>query len=248
MPSALTLVLWVIAAWLILGAAGLAAPRRLRFISRVLFPASAALGLLLAIVALGATGEAPATAVLPLGLPDLPFHVRLDALSAFFLLLLGAAIAGISLFSRRLLSRGRRSARPDCCASSTTRFSRHGDGADRRRRVRVHGRVGDDGARRRIFLVTTEHRDPGNPPRGIPLSPDCAHRRASPSCCASACCRAGAATTRSTRCARATSTARWPTDRVLARAASASAPRPACCRCTCGCRRRIRRRRRRCRR
>jgi hydrogenase-4 component B len=99
MPSALTLVLWVIAAWLILGAAGLAAPRRLRFISRVLFPASAALGLLLAIVAFGAIGGAPQTAVLPLGLPDLPFHVRLDALSAFFLLVLGAASAAVSLFS-----------------------------------------------------------------------------------------------------------------------------------------------------
>ena len=99
MPSALTLVLWVIAAWLILGAAGLAAPRRLRFISRVLFPASAALGLLLAIVAFDAIGGAPQTAVLKIGLPDLPFHVRLDALSAFFLLVLGAASAAVSLFS-----------------------------------------------------------------------------------------------------------------------------------------------------
>jgi formate hydrogenlyase subunit 3/multisubunit Na+/H+ antiporter MnhD subunit len=37
--------------------------------------------------------------VLPLGLPDLPFHLRLDALSAFFLVLLGGASAGISVFS-----------------------------------------------------------------------------------------------------------------------------------------------------
>ena len=37
--------------------------------------------------------------MLPLGLPDLPFHLRLDALSAFFLLLLGARGAAISLFS-----------------------------------------------------------------------------------------------------------------------------------------------------
>jgi formate hydrogenlyase subunit 3/multisubunit Na+/H+ antiporter MnhD subunit len=37
--------------------------------------------------------------VLPLGLPDLPFHLRLDALSAFFLVLLGGAAAGISVFS-----------------------------------------------------------------------------------------------------------------------------------------------------
>jgi len=36
---------------------------------------------------------------LPLGLPDLPFHVRLDALSAFFLLILGLAGAGISTFA-----------------------------------------------------------------------------------------------------------------------------------------------------
>ena len=99
MPAALTLVLAVIAAWLILGAAGLAVPRRLRFISRVLFPASALVGLMLAIIALAAIGSGPQTAVLPLGLPDLPFHVRLDALSAFFLLVLGAAGAAVSLFS-----------------------------------------------------------------------------------------------------------------------------------------------------
>ncbi len=37
--------------------------------------------------------------MLPLGLPDLPFHLRLDSLSAFFLLLLGATSAAISLFS-----------------------------------------------------------------------------------------------------------------------------------------------------
>ena len=42
---------------------------------------------------------APEVAVLPLGLPDLPFHLRLDALSAFFLLLLGAASAGVSVFA-----------------------------------------------------------------------------------------------------------------------------------------------------
>ena len=37
--------------------------------------------------------------VLPLGLPDLPFHLRLDALSAFFLLLLGATSAAVSIYS-----------------------------------------------------------------------------------------------------------------------------------------------------
>ena len=44
-------------------------------------------------------GSWPESLVLPLGLPDLPFHLRLDSLSAFFLLLLGAAATGVSLFS-----------------------------------------------------------------------------------------------------------------------------------------------------
>ena len=37
--------------------------------------------------------------VLPVGLPDLPMHVRHDALSSVFLFLLGSAAAGISIFS-----------------------------------------------------------------------------------------------------------------------------------------------------
>ena len=37
--------------------------------------------------------------VLPIGLPNLPAHLRLDSLSGFFLVLLGAVSAGISLFS-----------------------------------------------------------------------------------------------------------------------------------------------------
>src|SRR5664280_2384922 len=44
-------------------------------------------------------GQPPQTVILPLGLPDLPFHIRLDVLSSFFLLLLGLAGAGISTFA-----------------------------------------------------------------------------------------------------------------------------------------------------
>ena len=62
-------------------------------------PAGAAVALALAVVAGYAIALLPESAVLPLGLPDLPFHLRIDALSAFFLLLLGAASAAISLFS-----------------------------------------------------------------------------------------------------------------------------------------------------
>jgi hydrogenase-4 component B len=98
-PTPLYLVIAAIAAWLAVGALGLVRPRHLRFISRVLFPAGAAVALALAVVAGFAIPALPQSTVLPLGLPDLPFHLRLDSLSAFFLLLLGAASAAISLFS-----------------------------------------------------------------------------------------------------------------------------------------------------
>ena len=95
----LELVIAVIVAWLAIGTLGLARPHALRFVGRVLFCAGAVVGLVLAVVALIAIGQPPQSTVLPLGLPDLPFHLRLDSLSAFFLLLLGAAGAAISLFS-----------------------------------------------------------------------------------------------------------------------------------------------------
>jgi formate hydrogenlyase subunit 3/multisubunit Na+/H+ antiporter MnhD subunit len=96
---ALHLVIAAIIAWILIGALGLARPRDLRFVSRALFPAGAAVSLLLAIVAGASIGALPQIVVLPLGLPELPFHLRIDALSAFFLLLLGAASAAISLYS-----------------------------------------------------------------------------------------------------------------------------------------------------
>jgi len=58
-------------------------PRSLRLASRVLFPAGAVAGLALAAIALQAIFESPRSRVLPLGLPDLPFHARIDALSPF---------------------------------------------------------------------------------------------------------------------------------------------------------------------
>lgn len=99
MISALSLIVAAIVVWLAIGALGLARPRSLTYVGRVLFSAGALVGLLVAGVALSALGQVPQTAVLPLGLPDLPFHLRLDGLSAFFLFLLGATAAGISIFS-----------------------------------------------------------------------------------------------------------------------------------------------------
>jgi formate hydrogenlyase subunit 3/multisubunit Na+/H+ antiporter MnhD subunit len=86
-------------AWIAIGCCGMAAPRSAWLASRVLYPAGAAVGLLLGGIALLALFGAPSARVLPLGLPELPFHARLDALSAFFLLLLGGVAAGVSTFA-----------------------------------------------------------------------------------------------------------------------------------------------------
>ena len=98
-PDAISLVLAAVVAWLAIGALGIAGLRKLRFVSRVLFPAGAGVGIALAIVAFLAIGAPANAVVLPLGLPDQPFHLRIDALSSFFLVLLGAVSAAISLFS-----------------------------------------------------------------------------------------------------------------------------------------------------
>ena len=85
--------------WLALGLPGLALQGRPHLIVRVVFPASALVSLALASTGLWALGSPANIAVLPLGLPDLPLHLRLDPLSAFFLVLLGGASFGVSLFS-----------------------------------------------------------------------------------------------------------------------------------------------------
>lgn len=92
-------ILVLIGAWLGLGLAGLVALRNTAFVARVLFPAGGAVAVALAGVALVALFDVPETAVLAVGLPDLPFHLRLDGLSAFFLLVIGAVGAGISIFA-----------------------------------------------------------------------------------------------------------------------------------------------------
>jgi formate hydrogenlyase subunit 3/multisubunit Na+/H+ antiporter MnhD subunit len=89
-----------------IGAAGIARPHSFFLIARVLFPVGAAVCLLIAVAAAAALGGTPELAVLPIGLPGLPFHLRLDALSAFFLFLLGGAGAGISIFASGYFRRG----------------------------------------------------------------------------------------------------------------------------------------------
>jgi len=99
-------VLVVMALWLVLSVAGVFALRRLALVAHVLFPIGGLLGLALFGIALGAILGTPEVAVLPIGLPDLPFHFRLDSLSAYFLMVLGGASAGISAFAAGYFRRG----------------------------------------------------------------------------------------------------------------------------------------------
>ncbi|HEY0178597.1 MAG TPA: hydrogenase 4 subunit B [Dokdonella sp.] len=92
-------VLAAVALWLAIGVLGLVRPQSLAFVARVLFPASALVAAGVALVGFAALSAPPATLVLPIGLPQLPFHLRIDALSGVFVLLLGGAGTGISLFA-----------------------------------------------------------------------------------------------------------------------------------------------------
>jgi hydrogenase-4 component B len=92
-------VLVLLAAWLLVGVAGLFALRRFALVAKLLFPAGGAVGVGLFGVALCALFSDPQVAVLAIGLPTLPFHLRLDSLSAFFLMVIGATAAGVSAFA-----------------------------------------------------------------------------------------------------------------------------------------------------
>jgi hydrogenase-4 component B len=99
-------VLLVIAGWLVIGAAGLLLLRRMAIVAHVLFPLGAALGIALCAIGLDGAAGTPEVAILPLGLPGLPFHLRLDALSAFFLFVLGLVATGVSIFSAGYFRQG----------------------------------------------------------------------------------------------------------------------------------------------
>jgi formate hydrogenlyase subunit 3/multisubunit Na+/H+ antiporter MnhD subunit len=101
MPGLLSLDLLLVAAaaWLVIGLLGLFAGRSPGFIAGILFPAGALVGLGVGVTGVAALGAGPQTALLAIGLPDLPFHLRLDNLSAVFAVLLGFAGAGISIYS-----------------------------------------------------------------------------------------------------------------------------------------------------
>src|ERR1700722_17363970 len=104
--SSLGACLALIAFWAFIGLAGLLRPMSLGFVGRTLFPLGAVCGVALAVVAAMSLAMPMERAVLPFGLPDLPVHVRRDALTSVFLLLLGATSAGISIFAAGYFRRG----------------------------------------------------------------------------------------------------------------------------------------------
>lgn len=85
--------------WLALAAANLFVKRARQFRAGVLFPLGALGALYMAGVGAVALFESPTAMILNIGLPDLPFHLRLDQLSGFFLVLLGGGAFGITLYA-----------------------------------------------------------------------------------------------------------------------------------------------------
>ena len=99
-------ILIVIAGWLLIGACGLLVIKKTAFVAWVLFPLGALLGIVMGITGLAGAFGVPQTAVLPIGLPELPFHLRLDALSSYFLFVFGIVSTGVSIFSAGYFRKG----------------------------------------------------------------------------------------------------------------------------------------------
>ncbi len=99
MPTPLSGSLDVAAAWIAIAVLSLVPSGNAYFARRIAFALGTLAGLALAAFGLQAIWLAPQQMTLPLGLPDLPFHLRLDPLAGYFLMLLGAVSAGVSIYS-----------------------------------------------------------------------------------------------------------------------------------------------------
>ncbi len=98
-PLALSLAGAAVVAALASAASGLLATRWPRTLSWLAFPLLAVCGVAaLAAGLLALAGDTTTTAILPLGLPWLPWHVRLDPLSGVFLLILGAVLVPVAIY------------------------------------------------------------------------------------------------------------------------------------------------------
>jgi formate hydrogenlyase subunit 3/multisubunit Na+/H+ antiporter MnhD subunit len=104
--SPLSVSLLLLSAWCVVGLAGLLRPLSIAFVGRTLFPLGALIGAALAVVAAAGLNHPTEQLILPIGLPDLPMHLRRDGLSGVFMVLLGAASAGVSIFAAGYFRRG----------------------------------------------------------------------------------------------------------------------------------------------
>lgn len=231
----------VVVAWIIIGAIGVVRLHDFFTVARVLFPLGAIASLGLAAAGAAGLSAGAQTAVLPLGLPGLPFHLRLDELSAFFLLLLGSASAGISAFAAGYFRMGEGTPPGLLCLQYHLFLS-----------AMAMVMLADDAyvfmvmwelmALASFFLVTANHVIPAIRRAGY-LYLLVAMSEQSRFCWPLVSCRPTRATTRSPTCARRRYRRfglRW---RSCSRC-SGSAPRPASCRCMSGCPRPILRRHR----
>ena len=104
--SPLDACLVLLTTWIAIGGAGLLRAGSVSYVGRALFPLGALVGVALAVVAASSLWLPVEQATLLVGLPDLPFHMRLDPLSRVFLVLLGAASAGVSIFAAGYFRQG----------------------------------------------------------------------------------------------------------------------------------------------
>lgn len=84
--------------WIALGVGSLLI-HSTRALTSLLMPLGAVVALCMAALGITTLWQPASAIILPIGLPDLPFHLRLDALSGFFLILLGGAGFGVSVYS-----------------------------------------------------------------------------------------------------------------------------------------------------
>jgi hydrogenase-4 component B len=91
--------LWVALAWLAIALLALVSAGNAFFARHLAFPLGALAGLALAAFGLQAVWFPVEQMTLPLGLPDLPFHLRADPLAGFFLILLGSVATGVSVYA-----------------------------------------------------------------------------------------------------------------------------------------------------
>ncbi len=98
-PTLLDLAWAIVLYWLGLAVGSLAMRAQARLVRLLLLPLGAIGALALAAVGTLALTAPAMQFVLPIGLPELPLHLRLDALSGFFLTLLGGAAFGVTVYA-----------------------------------------------------------------------------------------------------------------------------------------------------